>query len=96
MLSRFRVLPARLLLEFHLEDVDEVVHIFLLLLDRLLQCLEVRPDVLDFTLIVLQRLRARLRYRMKSQRTLIASTDHIGRLGTASARKEHEQQDAPS
>ena len=75
-LSRLGVLPARLLLELHLEDVDEVVHVFLLLLDRILQRLEVRPDVLDFALVVLQRLRARLQSPTTSpQRTLNAGTD---------------------
>ena len=54
MLARLSFFSASLLLQLHLEDVDEVVHVLLLLLDRLLQRLEVCPDVLDFALVVLQ------------------------------------------
>ena len=55
-LPRLRILPARLLLQLHLEDRDELLHELLLLLDRLLQRLEVCPDELDLALVVLQRL----------------------------------------
>ena len=48
------------LLQLHLEDVDQVVHVLLLFGDRLLQRLEVCPDEFDLGLVVLQRLRPRL------------------------------------
>ena len=70
MLSCLGILSTRLLLELHLEDVDEVVHVFLLLLDRLLERLEVRSNVLDFALVVLQRLRTRLDCPVDLQRML--------------------------
>ena len=59
-LARLSFFAAGLLLQLHLEDIDEVVHVLLLLLDRLLQRLEVRPDVFDFALVVLQCLWTRL------------------------------------
>ena len=59
-LARLSFFTAGLLLQLHLEDVDEVVHLLLLLLDRLLQRLEVRPDVLDLALVMLQCLWTRL------------------------------------
>ena len=60
-LARFGFLAAAgLLLELHLEDLDEHVHVLLLLLDRLLQRLEVRADVVHLRLVVFGRLRARL------------------------------------
>ena len=63
MLARLSFFAAGLLLQLHLEDVDEVVHVLLLLLDRLLQRLEVCPDELDLALVVLQRLCAGLMVR---------------------------------
>ena len=52
-----------MLLQLQLEDVDQLVHVILLLRDRLLQRLEVCPDELDLALVVLQRLCAGLMVR---------------------------------
>ena len=60
-LARLGLLAAaRLLLELHLENLDEHVHVLLFLLDRLLQRLEVRADVVYLRFVVFCRLGARL------------------------------------
>ena len=92
MLSCLGILSTRLLLELHLEDVDEVVHVFLLLLDRLLERLEVRSNVLDFALVVLQRLRTRLDCPTDPQRMLEMDVECKGGGGTRARMPERTQE----